>query len=583
MMLRRPRSPLSRPALCCISGLLLAWSCAASAQTPTLVVDGLIAHRVAPGDTLEQIARQYLGDHRLWPELQSFNRVANPLHLQPGFTLRFPDRLLQMATASIEFVRGPAVAISPARRAGDSQAPAAPQRRNVQAGETLQEGDQLQLDADSFVSVRLADGSLVRVQAQSDVQIQQMRRRGRAGSMQSVLDLRSGALDATVTPAPASPPRFEIRTPVASTSVRGTRFNVQIADSGRTIAAVDQGSVAVTSAAAARPGARPAAVLDAGQGLAVSADAIVGAPGALLPAPELAALPERFEDAHWLDLSWPAIAGASSYQLQVARDAQFSQVLRSATGETPQQRFAALDDGDYFLALRALDAQGIPGRLAQRGIRIKSQPVPPLYQTPVAAGVLAQGAGMLQCTGVPGAIAYRIQVAGAAGFAQPLRDARVDGDCRLSVAELPAGAYQWRAASIRSTPADAADQGPFAAGQPFTVAAPPAALAANDIVLGMQDDTAQLSWPGQSGHSYRLMVASDLAFAQVLHDAVLQQPHWSASTLPPGRYYVQLQIIDRSGLRSRFSAPREFAAGNTVRDGSGAILRTGADMPLHRQ
>lgn len=582
MMIRRPPCPLSPAALRCISGLLLAWSCAASAQTPALVVDGLIAHRVAPGDTLEQIARQYLGDHRLWPELQSFNRVANPLHLQPGFTLRFPDRLLQMATASIEFVRGPAVAVSPARRAGDSQAQSVPQRRNVQAGETLQEGDQLQLEADSFVSVRLADGSLVRVQAQSDVQLQQMRRRGRAGSLQSVLHLRSGGLDATVTPAPASPPRFEIRTPVASTSVRGTRFNVQIADSGRTIAAVDQGSVAVTSAAAPRPDARPA-VLDAGQGLAVSADAIVGAPGALLPAPELASLPERFEDAHWLDISWPAIAGAQRYQLQVARDAQFSQVLRSATGDTPQQRFAALDDGDYFLALRALDAQGIPGRLAQRGIRVKSQPVPPLYQTPVAAGVLAQGAGTLQCTGVPGAIAYRIQVAGAAGFAQPLRDARVDGDCRLSVAELPAGAYQWRAASIRSTPADAADQGPFATGQAFTVAAPPAALAADDIVVGMQDDTAQLSWPGQPGQSYRLMVASDPAFVQVLHDAVLQQPHWSANALPPGRYYVQLQIIDSSGLRSRSSAPREFAAGNTVRDGSGAILRTGADMPLHRQ
>ena len=43
------------------------------------------------------------------------------------------------------------------------------------------------------------------------------------------------------------------------------------------------------------------------------------------------------------------------------------------------------------------------------------------------------------------------------------------------------------------------------------------------------------------------------------------------------------QIIDRSGLRSRFSAPREFAAGNTVSDGSGGRLRTGSDLPLHRQ
>lgn len=544
------------------------------------MVDGLIAHRVAPGDTLEQIARQYLGDHRLWPELQSFNRVSNPLHLQPGFTLRFPDRLLQMATASVEYVRGSAVAITPARRSSDSQAPAAAQRRNVQAGEMLQEGDQLQLDANSFVSVRLADGSLVRVQAQSDVQLQQMRRRGRAGSLQSVLELQSGALDASVTPQPASQRRFEIRTPVASTSVRGTRFNVQADATGRTITAVDEGSVAVASAA---PNTRQMTVLDAGQGLAVTAETGLGAPSALLPAPDLSVLPERFEDAHWLDILWPAIAGAQRYQLQVARDAQFSQVLRSAASDTTQQRFAALDDGNYFLALRAIDAQGIPGRLAQRSIRIKSQPVPPLYQSPVAAGVIAQGAGALQCTTVPGAVAYRIQVAGSAGFASPLLDSRVDGECQLSVAALPAGAYQWRAASIRSTPTDAADQGPFAAGQAFTVATPPPEMRANDLVLGMQDDTTQLSWPGQPGQSFRLMVASDLAFNAVQHDAVLQEPRWAASTLPPGRYYVQLQIIDSNGLRSRFSAPREFAAGNTVRDGSGASLRTGTDLPLHRQ
>jgi len=581
MMIRRPFP--SPPALRCAAGLLLAWSLGAAAQTPALVVDGLIAHRVARGDTLEQIARQYLGDHRLWPELQSFNRVANPLQLQPGFTLRFPDRLLQMASASVEYVRGQAVATTPARHSSDSQGPDSAQRRNVKAGEVLREGDQLQLDANAFVSVRLADGSLVRVQAQSDVQLQQMRRRGRAGSLQSVIELHSGALDASVTRDSASPRRFEIRTPVASTSVRGTRFNVQADATGRTITAVDEGSVAVASAAARRPNAGAFTLLDAGQGLAVSADAAVGAASALLPAPDLAVLPERFEDAHWLDIRWPAIAGAQRYQLQVARDAQFSQVLRSATGDTPEQRFAGLDDGDYFLALRAIDAQGIPGRLAQRAIRIKSQPVAPLYQTPVAAGVLAQGAGVLECTTVPGALAYRIQVAGPAGFAQPLLDARVDGECRLPVNALPAGGYQWRAASIRSTPTDAADQGPFAAGQAFSVAPPPPTLSANDLDVGMQDGTTQLSWPGQPGQSYRLMIASDLAFNAVLHDAVLQQPQWAGAALAPGRYYAQLQIIDANGLRSRFSAPREFAAGNTVHDGSGASLRTGADLPLHRQ
>ncbi len=555
----------------------------AAHAAPPLVVDGLIAHRVAPGDTLEQIAQHYLGDHRLWPELQSFNRVANPLRLQPGFTLRFPDKLLQMATASIEFVQGRAVAISPARHSADSRDLPA-QRRNLQAGEVLQEGDQLQLDPNAFVAVRLADGSLVRVQAQSDVQLQQMRRRGRAGSLQSVLELHSGGLDASVTPEPANPRRFEIRTPVASTSVRGTRFSVQVDASGRTIAAVDEGAVAVAAADAAnsrRRGAAPEPVLTAGQGLAIAADGRRGPPSALLAAPDVTGLPERFEDAYWLDIALPAVAGASSYQLQVAGDAQFSQVVRSATSDSPQIRMAAVDDGDYLLAVRAIDAQGIPGRVAQRSIRVKTQPVPPLYQAPAAAGILPLNAGTLQCTGVPGAVAYRIQVAGDAGFAQPVLDGQA-GECQLSVAALPAGSYQWRAASIRSTPTQAADQGPFAAGQAFSVAPPPPTLSAADIDLGSAGDTAQLSWPGQPGQSYRLKVASDLDFSEVLFDAVLDEPRWSASTLAPGNYYVQLQVIDANGLRSRFSAAREFAAGSTVLDGSGQRLRNGAGLFVHR-
>src|SRR2546427_10609777 len=75
-----------------------------------------------------------------------------------------------------------------------------------------------------------------------------MRRKGRAGSLQSVLDLREGGVEASVPPEPGNAQRrFEIRTPAASTSVRGTRFLVQADAAGSTAAAVDEGTVAVGS------------------------------------------------------------------------------------------------------------------------------------------------------------------------------------------------------------------------------------------------------------------------------------------------------------------------------------------------
>ena len=39
------------------------------------------------------------------------------------------------------------------------------------------------------MAVQLADGTMVRVQAQSELQLRQLRRRGRAGSVQSVLEM----------------------------------------------------------------------------------------------------------------------------------------------------------------------------------------------------------------------------------------------------------------------------------------------------------------------------------------------------------------------------------------------------------
>ena len=156
-----------------------------------------------PGDTLEGLARHYLNAPQQWPLLQKRNAVANPRQLRPGSVLHIPAHLLPSAPAQIAFVQGDVRTI-------DKTATAQP----LQAGSTVPEGTRLQVCAESFVSVRLADGSVLRVPAQSDVQLQQMRRTGRTGQVLAVIELRSGGIDAQVTPSKAAqdaPRRFEIR------------------------------------------------------------------------------------------------------------------------------------------------------------------------------------------------------------------------------------------------------------------------------------------------------------------------------------------------------------------------------------
>ncbi|MBP6395428.1 MAG: FecR domain-containing protein, partial [Giesbergeria sp.] len=212
-----------------------------------MAADDSVAHTVQPGDTLEALARDYLNAPQQWPLLQRRNAVANPRQLRPGSVLQIPAQLLPRAPAQVAFVQGDV------RSAATPTTPAQP----LQAGSTVAEGARLQVGAESFVAVRLADGSVVRVPAQSDVQLQQMRRSGRTGQVRAVIELRSGSVDADVAPNKSSRDpqnntrRFEIRTPRAATSVRGTRFGVVLASDGRSSTSVQAGSVAVQALALA--------------------------------------------------------------------------------------------------------------------------------------------------------------------------------------------------------------------------------------------------------------------------------------------------------------------------------------------
>ena len=79
------------PRLAALPVLALALCSASSfAQTTRLPV---VQHRVQAGDTLEQLARRYLGDSTQWPALQQHNGGIDPYRLPPGQLLEIPLNL----------------------------------------------------------------------------------------------------------------------------------------------------------------------------------------------------------------------------------------------------------------------------------------------------------------------------------------------------------------------------------------------------------------------------------------------------------------------------------------------------------
>lgn len=537
----------------------------ALAQAPDAAGD--IEHLVAPGDTLEALARRYLDDARQWQALARANHVANPRHLQPGSTLRIPHDLLPFAPATVQYVQGPVQATLPGSAAAAGLA----------AGQSLPEGTALHVPRDGFVSIRLQDGSVIRVQADADLRLQRLRKSPRPGTAQSVIELQRGSIEPSVTPGADGARRLDVRTPKATASVRGTRFSVSSEAGGRTLTAVQEGTVAVQGGEARGK----ETLLPHGQGVAVDAAGGVGTPTPLLPAPDLSRLPATVHDADFLRLSLPAVASASAYQVQVARDSDLTEVLRSATTRTPDVTLPAVEDGRYQVAVRMLDASGLPGFTAQHVLTVKAHPIAPLYQAPGKDATVDAGALRFECTRVAEARRYRIQVAADAGFAQPLLDATSDGDCGAQAPALAPGHYVWRAASLRPLADGQWDQGPYAAPQGFAVAPPalaPDALKAATTASG----GTTLSWPAQPGQRFRLQLARGADFQQPLADEALAQPSWSAAALPAGRYYVRIHTVDPSGIESAYSSPYLLTVVSRVDSGSGQSIATGDGTPLQR-
>ena len=534
------------------------------------------------GDTLEGLSQSYFGTPRLWHQLQARNKVKDPRQLQPGSVVWIPVGLLPAESAQVEFVHGD-VKVHTAEP-GASTNPAAAANPPVAAGTMLAEGTRLQVGPDGFVTVRLADGSIVKVSAQSDVQLRQLRRRGRAGSVQSVVEIQRGSVESSVAPSTDASRRFEVRTPRAVTSVRGTRFGVALSESGDTTAAVLQGAVAVQSRTADNPAQHNAAatVLQPGQGLAVQADGTVGSPRSLLPAPDLTSLPAAVHDLGLLALNVPGQAGANAYQAIVARDAELTQVLRSGTFANGQLRWKGLDDGQYFISVRAIDAEGIAGLPTTQPLTVKTQPVPPLYQKPAPDAVVSNAGGQLLCTQVAGVRWYRIQVATQADFNAPVLDESRLDSCTLSVAQLPVGSYFWRAASVRELPGGGVDQGPFAAPQPFKLVQQPPALSAQALQADDGGTTVSLRWPGQAGQRYRLQLAREMRFEKPVLDTLLDEPRWAASDLAAGTYFLRVQVLDPSGLQGDFSPPRSIRVGTGFSTGWGLPVSDSSGEPVRR-
>lgn len=338
------------------AGLLFAMLCAlpwaAKAQAPPDTEPGW--HMVRPGDTLEAIAKRYLGSERLWP---LFARL-NP-------EIRDPNRLVPGQRIQIFVPRGTSSAAQLSRLARRVETLPRPiPWSTAQLGDLLVERDGLRTYPRSSAEMEFLDGTRLRVTEDSLVFLQQVRGTLRGVERKSVEIVEGQAdVEALRRPDAAAQPRPEVeivlgasRTTARPDAAGVARSRARKAEEGgaRIMIYGGEGEVEAGGAKVRVP---------EGMGTAVAATGPPAPPEKLLPTP-LAVQPAPGAEVACANpmLSWQPVPEAASYTVEVCSDPTCGALVERATGLAGTSwRPATLPVGELFWRATARSRSGLDG------------------------------------------------------------------------------------------------------------------------------------------------------------------------------------------------------------------------------
>ena len=366
----------------------IAWPATATPYATNLFRSGLLSltllaataahsqewlYTVRPGDNLWSISTDYLIHTDYWSRLQTLNGVADPMRLPPGMKLRIPIAWLKRLPAKVRVlsVQGEAHVVIATT---DRMIPVSP-------GRLLQTGDTLLTGPNSTVSLEFGDGSRVLLQADSELRMEALNAYGPTRFVNTRIRLQQGRLESQVTPRTESGPRYEILTPAAASTVRGTRYRIGMDP------ATDTARTEVVEGVVAFRGGQTTRTVNQGFGTLAEIGQAPLLPLPLLPPPKIAELSSVVARLP-VQLSFFPVEGAVAYRTQIApTDSRQTVLLDTVLPALPADRPGApasgnraaaqaltlllspvgsnLLAGDYVARIRGIDDKGLEGFDAQ--------------------------------------------------------------------------------------------------------------------------------------------------------------------------------------------------------------------------
>ena len=483
-------------------------------------------YSVRPGDNLIHFARQHLINPDDWRFLQMHNKIKKPHRMQSGQIIRVPLYLVKQlpAPAQVVLSSGKAGIL----KADKSIAP-------VTAGQMLTAGTELVTGEKSKLNIKFADGSVVSMQPNSMLKLDTLSIYSGGGMVDTTLRLQQGKLETEANPAHIQGNKMQIITPTAVAAVRGTKFRVSsnyVAITQETL----EGKVALIAAGAE-------VHVDKGFGSLSEGGAPPLPPVMLLPAPNAEKLQNKFE-AIPTTFIMPVQDGAVAWLGKVSAESTFNNIVAESISQGTDLSFNDLEDGKYFLKVRAKDNKGLEGYDAMHAFVLNARPLAPKSIAPASAGVVRDANPKLSWSSVDNVNEYLLELAKDANFEQVLVSHRVTSTAYKLENSLEPGQYYWRLASI-----DGADQGPYAATNSFTYKPEPNAPDISQLKVQVRNNKVFVNTiDAPAGMSYIAVLHNDMNQQKNVWQATTNSGVFSFLLKEYGKQTLSLRLVDADGV-----------------------------------
>lgn len=505
---------------------------AISFSTPTFADDWL--YTVRPNEAASTIANKYLLNPYRIDEVLDYNKIEAANQLLPGTVLKIPLNMLKFGPARVKVTSVQ----------GDVKLVTANSEEELSTLHTIRLGDKVVTGEESSVMMRFADNSELLLGSGSELIFDVLSQWGRTGMVDSRMRLVKGNVEGRVKKLIGPKSKFEVHTPSAVATVRGTEFRVRVGEQNSKIAfnEVSEGKVQVENNVAQE-------IVPMGFGLVTEegkkSDGVIE----LLPAPTLIESKQEYFG-HSASLSWKENKDASAYRWELFEGKEAVKQLSSRLVEVSKTSFDKLDVGNYTVRIRAVDSKGLEGLDREHTFFVNGKLLAPVK--PFSNSNFKVGEDLVfnwqQSSDFE---SYRVEVSNDIDFKQLVSYDSVTTPGLSSNNTLSTGEYYWRVSGKGK-----AQVSPFTKPIPFTVTLPEIVLLNLSDVRAGEKFSAEWNSFGKA-QKFHWQIAEDSSFSTIVSEGEVKTNRLTVPVANKGYYYFRATYLDESG-KKQYSTPQMF-------------------------